>query len=117
MSEALALRSPTALVHVPRPVLYRFDDSMYSESSVHLVRRTFPVTKWTKCGAWIDHYGDKKFVLLTARKRFACRTVEEALQCFRARKKRQVYILRWKLARAEAALKLQEDTGYQYLEF
>ena len=76
----------------------------------------FDVVKETRCGAWI-HYGcqlfqpdvipprsELKFVNFRCRKQFACRTKEEALASFVARKQRQISILNAKLRRAKEAL-------------
>lgn len=96
-------------------VLYRYDlqrwaaplnefDEPIGRGRLTLECREFRVLKWTPCGAWIEHGFDKKFVLLTARKQFACRTKEEAAMAFRARKKRQIHILKSQLAEAITAL-------------
>lgn len=60
------------------------------------------VTKRTPKGAWVC----RKFVLLTAHKRWACNTEQEALDSFVARRKRQIKILKAQLERAEAELAL-----------
>lgn len=54
----------------------------------------FKVIKTTPQGAWICVDGFKKFVLLTARKRYACITKREAVESFIARKRKQLKILR-----------------------
>lgn len=61
----------------------------------HVDRRT-PKGAWT-CG---------RFVLLTAIKKWACNTQEDALESFKARKKKQIRILSTQLARAQADLAL-----------
>ena len=69
----------------------------------------YKVLKWTPKGAWISLYEiiphDRKFVLLTARKKFACKTIEEAKESFVARKKAQIRILKANIAE-EALLKV-----------
>lgn len=95
-------------------VLYRFHESRWSESSLLLVRDEFPVIKETKCGVWIDIYGQKRFVNLEAKKKYACRTEEEALESYRARKRRQIKILEHRLAEAKAALALNHDNRAVY---
>jgi hypothetical protein len=112
--EALMVRQTTALVHQPRPVFYRYQESALSDSRIVLVLSTFLLLKTTPRGAWIDVYGLKKFVLLTARKRYACPTKEEALASYQARKQRHVEILRAQLLRAEAALRLTCDGQIGY---
>ncbi len=63
------------------------------------------VSRRTPKGAWL---GDR-FVLLTARKRWACNTEQEALESFVARKTRQIKILSAQLAAAEADLALTQE--------
>ena len=101
-------RPPMALVHQPRPVFYRYQESMHAECSVRLDLHEYVILKTTKHGAWIDVWGVKKFVKLDARKRYACPTKEEALASFRARKQRQIKLLRAQLTKAETALNLSE---------
>lgn len=94
--------------------LYRFHEVLYSERRVMLVKSIFNVIKETPTGVWIDYHGTKKFVSLQSHKKFACKSEEEALESFKARKRRQVKILRTQLARAEMALQLtpENDTAY-----
>lgn len=66
------------------------------ELSWHRVQRRTPK------GAWIYD----KFVLLTAGKRWACNTIDEAVESFAARRRRQVKILEAKLKRAKFELEL-----------
>jgi hypothetical protein len=63
------------------------------------------VTKRTAKGAWTC----SRFVLLTAHKRWARSTEQEALESFQARKKKQIKILTAQLRRAEAELALLDD--------
>lgn len=95
-------------------VLYRFHEARFSESRLMLLKSEFPIIKWTNCGAWIDVYGRRRFVNLQSKKKYACFTVEEALESFHARKKRQIRILKAQLAQAEAALKLSPDNESIY---
>lgn len=88
---------------------YRFHETRYSGGVMMLLMSTFPVLRQTPAGVWLDVCGRERFVKVDARKRFACPTEEEALQSFHARKRRQVRILRYQLASAEAALRLQKD--------
>ncbi len=98
-------------------ILYRFQEILWSERSVSLVKQEHPVIKETPCGAWIDYYGSRKFVRLDAKKQFAHKTEKEAFESFQARKRRQVSILKTKLAIAEAALRLTpEDTRASYFD-
>ncbi len=104
----------TALVHVPRVYWYRYHESLWSESKIILLLSKYELLKTTKAGVWLDDYGRKRFVLKSARKRFACPTTEEALASYHARKQRQARILRNQLAKAEAALTLQRDGDTVY---
>ena len=63
----------------------------------------FLVTKITPKGVRLEN---GRFILLSAHKRFACPTVEEARLSFIARKKRQLEILNSQLRSTNSALKL-----------
>jgi hypothetical protein len=82
---------------------YRYEDSR-TTNGIHVYLREFHVIKYTEKGAWIEQYGQERFVLKDARKRYACPSKEEALESFRARKKRQILILTSQLERAKLAL-------------
>ncbi|RLI66843.1 MAG: hypothetical protein DRO67_00270 [Candidatus Asgardarchaeum californiense] len=108
--------------------LYRYEEIRYSlgvnyfdnpypgyRLAVHCNK--YKIIKRTPKGAWIryctgfpefDKYENKKFVLLTARKKFACETKEEARKSFIARKKRQIEILKAYLEQAETSLYIAE---------
>lgn len=70
----------------------------------------YPIVKRTAKGAWIDVYGTQRFVLLTARKQYACETSELAAESFRHRKAKQIRILKRQIAEAEAALRVLDDS-------
>jgi hypothetical protein len=100
--------------------LYRYVDRMYASSidefdnpsgppSVGVTLKKYLIIRRTPKGAWIDDYGLERFVLLTAHKKFACETPEEALQSFIARKERQLLILGNKTKIAQLALRLARD--------
>lgn len=60
----------------------------------HVTVHEYPVLRHTAKGVWLEaYYGAPRFVLHGTRKRFACPTVEEAWESFRARKARQARIL------------------------
>ena len=85
--------------------LYRYDGGAYEgsfEPRAALYLDTFPVTKRTAKGCWIDVYGEGKFVLDGDGKRYAYATKELALASLIARKRRQCAILRHQLKEAEA---------------
>lgn len=95
--------------------LYRYYDVQYTDHvGVHLME--FDIVKETKCGVWIligywlDSPDEKppkdvtRFVNMQANKKYACRTKEDALESFKARKHRQICILTAQIKRAEKAL-------------
>jgi hypothetical protein len=105
---------------VPGEYWYRFDTVRYSNSSFNsdgdLVRvgsahvevelRRFRVLSHTPKGAWLElHYG-KRLVLTGSRKRYACPTIEEAAESFKARKQAQIRVLRSQLHTAKEGLRL-----------
>jgi hypothetical protein len=73
----------------------------------------FPVLKLTKCGKWIrDASGERRFILNTSNKRYACETLELAVMSFKARRERQISILKARLRAAEQELALaRADSG------
>lgn len=71
---------------------------------VEIYMERFLVLKVTPCGAWVDNYGERKFVRKDAYKRFCCESRGHALVSFVARKRRQVKILSAQLKMAQAAL-------------
>lgn len=78
---------------------------IYGTTDPRLEMTWWRVTKRTPKGARLV---EGRFVLLTARKRWACNTRQEALESFVARKRRQIDILDDKLARARKELQLTE---------
>jgi hypothetical protein len=113
-------------------VLFRYEGVAYSLGTdeydnplpgynMRLVLQTHPVVKTTPCGAWIGVFGfneDKRFVRLTAKKKYACVTEHEALESLKARKLRQIQILSAQLEKAENVLalcnmKLEELAGQE----
>jgi len=100
--------------------LYRFYEILIGDEDsyeVELMLQTFPIIRRTKQGAWIcynslDENDPDKFVLLTARKQFACETIEEAKESYKARKKHQIRILQARLERALRALRAAERDNW-----
>ncbi|WP_315740040.1 MULTISPECIES: hypothetical protein [unclassified Bradyrhizobium] len=78
------------------------DADRYGVTDPQLEMRWHRIISRTPKGAWISG----RFVLLTATKRWACPTEEEALESFIARKRKQISILSHKLHRAEQDLAL-----------
>lgn len=99
--------------------LYRYEDKRYAPTldefdrvvgrgSMHIVLRKFPVLKRTPKGVWIDVWGTKKFVLESARKRYATASLTSAKESFIARKERQLGIHESRAACAREALRKAE---------
>ena len=91
---------------------YEYDRSWGSRVEIRL--REFEVLRKTPKGVWIDlgcgvFSGGERFVLASARKRYACPTKEEARESFIARKKAQARIYEAGARRAKEALKALED--------
>ena len=75
-----------------------------------LVYLWYAVAKRTRCGARLTN---GKFILLTAYKRWAHETQQQALGSFVLRRRRQVAILRNQLERAQQELQLGREEGEQ----
>lgn len=98
--------------------LYRYVQVNYAPSfdefdnpigigSTGVEMHTFKVIKQTPKGVWINDCTSpsrKKFVNLTARKKYACLTEADALDSFIARKNRHISILTAQLKSANKAL-------------
>lgn len=103
-------------------VLYRYEDKLRSVGGfdvhgdyehayydVDLIFREYLIEKHTKCGVWINmpfYPYKKRFINLTAKKKFACLTKQEALESFIKRKIRQIKILKQQLSGAEKAYRM-----------
>lgn len=96
--------------------MYRYKEVRYTNYILMLVKMEFEVIKETPKGYWIDNYGKKRFVLKESIKRYACLTPEEAFISYQARKRRQLKILRAKVAETEAALRLIVENGYERID-
>lgn len=66
----------------------------------------FRVSKVTPQGYWAMVHGHPRWIKMTATKRFACPTIEEAVESFLARKRRQRTILNSQLSHVEEVTKL-----------
>lgn len=85
------------------------DFELYGTSKPEIQLRFYEVLKRTPCGAWINDMGPKKFVKLTAAKKYACNTVEEAIHSFIQRKHRHIAILDHQLKEAREDRELAEQ--------
>lgn len=93
---------------------FRFEDRRYSTvdefdnhcgSYVDVILMEFVVDRHTPKGVWLRTFmGSRRFVLSSARKRFACPTIEEAAESFRARKAAQLRIYTAKVSHVHSAL-------------
>jgi len=103
-------------------VWYRYEDVAYSHlsldvnggesyySTLRVELREFEVARHTPKGVWLRVGWDERWVARSARKRFACPTVEEARESFRARKLRQMKIHEARTDRARRALRELENS-------
>ena len=86
---------------------HRFDYQFFSTDfgrQVKIVHHRFDVIKKTPKGCWIDVYGQKRFVRDNARNRYACESIDLAKESFIARKNRQIWIYKGKIADITSAL-------------
>lgn len=110
----------------PIEIWYRFEEMLYAtpldewdrpcgEGRVEVRLRKYQVVKYTpkgvwvklKIGGWLDSHA--RFILRSARKRYACPSIEEAGQSFLARKARQTRIYKARLRTIEKALAAFDD--------
>lgn len=111
----------------PETVWYRFEERRYaapldeyenpipggSRLVVHLLE--LPLIKETPKGVWLGWggLGAGRFVLRSAKKRYACPTLEEAKTSFRARKEKQAGIYRARAEDADRAIKMMDSGKYE----
>lgn len=86
------------------------DADLYGVTGPRLEATWWSIKKRTPKGARLN---TGMFVLLTARKKWACNTVDEALESFRKRKERQIKILSAKLDAAKLDLSLADEKRQQ----
>ena len=91
---------------------YRVED-VRTTGGPQVYLREFDVVKTTEKGVWIESYGWRRFVLTGAHRRYACATIDDAIESFKARKARQRKILTAQLTHVERALaRLDDDMAY-----
>ena len=105
---------------------YRYEDQIYSYGDEEygffiggpkVKLREYKVIKHTLKGVWIWIYeptqfnlcGKKRFILLNARKKFACPTKDAARKSFLRRKKKQLKILTKQIERCKQAIQIGEN--------
>jgi len=87
------------------PSLNEFDDPIGGVSvEIHL--KEYLVLSKTSKGIWIENCGKRKFILLSAKKKFAALTKQEAFKDFRCRKNIQLYIQKARLRSIEEVQRL-----------
>ena len=110
-------RSPfTSTMGAAPETYYRYDDRR-TTGGVYVSCSTYPVLRRTPKGVWLDlGFGLTRFVRDDARRQFACPTEPQALESFRARKRRQIKILEAQLQQARVALETQ-PAAHSYSSF
>lgn len=100
---------------------FRYEDVQYAapvdefdracgEGQLRVELRKFEVLRHTPKGVWLRLYdGHTRFVLVDARKKFACPSLALAKESFIARKKCQVRIYAARVSRAKRAIVLAEQ--------
>lgn len=97
-------------------VMYRYHATFY-DGEVRINMRELPIIRETKCGAWVDDYGQPRFILYDTKKKYAGRTPEEALESFKAKKQRQLSILAAQHDRIKRTLDMLERGVMNESEF
>jgi hypothetical protein len=91
----------------------RSDDPRQAVGAMRLYLDSYPIIKYTRCGCWIAiGYDRKRFINLDARRKWAHKSLEDAIKSFAARKKRQITILRHQLLKAEASVFLRAEDAH-----
>lgn len=89
---------------------YRYHDPAHSSGEIYLSLHA--VVRRTPSGVWVEefeHASDyQKFINFKWNKQFAHATKEEAFEAYKARKRRQITILKAQLRHAEKCLELAE---------
>jgi hypothetical protein len=83
--------------------MYRLDYRLTGDG-IRVGVDVFSVVKETPCGYWIETWDGGRWVARKGKKRFACPTMDEAIDSFRARKHRHLAILRGTIQNIQAAL-------------
>lgn len=97
-------------------VWYRYYDHRGSYG-FEVVLEKVPVVKETPKGVWLDDYGQKKFCLKDARRRWAYPTVELAKNSFEIRKRKQLQHLQRQIDHVKAVVEaIDNGTVYQKKE-
>jgi hypothetical protein len=83
---------------------YRVRDSKTAVFPPRFFVDIFAVVGKTRYGVWLDVYGQRRLCFPTARKKFACPTVQGAMESYLARKRKQREILAHQLAFVDRAI-------------
>ena len=101
--------------------LYRYQEAIYGNGvdefdeplpgyNIKIQLKKYEIVRRTPKGAWIKMFFDKdKFVLLEAKKKFACETKEDAIESLIKRKSRQFSIVSNQLRRVEQTLIMAQN--------
>jgi len=98
----------------PKCYLYRYDLSEI-DYDYHLNVYKYLIHSETPCGVWIYSgefarwKGKLRFVNLSAKKRWACPTIEEAKESYIRRKQRQIVLLRSQLENSKVGLEMIQN--------
>jgi len=86
----------------------QFDE--YCGSNIHVYFQKFEIVKWTPQGIWIKQFmGQPKFVLLTAFKKFASPSKQEAIDELVRRKTIYTNILNEKIHQSQIYIKYAKN--------
>lgn len=92
-----------------------FDYTFCNTSETYCYR--YKIISTTNCGAWVERDGGKKFVMLEAHKKFACETIPLAVESFKARKTRQLRILKAQIDRILEARATVDSAKFEREEY
>ena len=88
-------------------------DNPVGQGRVELHLERYPIIKFTPKGVWINNCGRKRWINLHAHKRFACLTIEDALESYKQRKLAQKRILLAQFHKCNKALGLAYERKYK----
>lgn len=92
-------------------------DNPVGPPNVRVAVRVFEVEKHTPKGVWLKAFMFRRFVLASAKRRFACPTLDEALESFKKRKAKQLAILKRKQFHVEMAVYLADNEVRLYRSY
>jgi hypothetical protein len=89
--------------------VYRYEDSYdgYTSSYIHLC--IYTITRRTRACAYIKLWSGEKRILISAKKKYAYPTKEEALVSLEKRREKQIGILKAQIEKAEAGFRAAKN--------